>query len=291
MTGGVLAGLLLFGAVGQAQATHTVVVSVQIGNVDAQVSGIAETLSVVSKNVSDNTVFPGNKVTFPAGNGVVSSPQYLEVSFQSNALGSAVILSTDNRRVTTDNRGPAANPAFKSGVDGIIGTADDEIFAPSTGVSGAGLVGLDPKGHGFTVPLLWAVYDNPVAGGYAFTGNLGATPNTFAEAVVTDKAQTYVFSDKDDNGNTVPVRLVAQLFDSPKSLAYASIAVGLTKVNTDSVGLIASFPEDIDGPANGLLNGLRKATSPIALYLGVDYRGATAQLYRTSTLTLELIHQ
>ena len=273
---GVLSAILVLGVMPRAQAAHTVVVSAPVGTVDAQVSGIAETLSVVSKNVSDNAAFPNNRVTFPAGNGVASSPQYLDVSFQSNALGAAVILSTDNRRTT-------ANPRFA--------TSPGDVFKPDTGVSGAGLVGVAANGHGFTVPLLWAVYDNPRAGGYTFTGNLGSTPNTFAEAAMTDKAQTFVFSDKDDNGNTVPVRLVAQLFDSPKGLAYASVVVGMTKVNGDNVGLIASFPEDIDGPANGLTNGLRTAKSPIAIYLGADYRGTPAQAYSTNTLTLELIHQ
>ena len=275
---GVLLVLLIVSQAPMAHAQFTVVRSAAITTVQGEVAGVEETLAVAIKNVSNNSVV--TSVIFPTGSSVASSPQYLEVSFQTNTLGAAVIISTDNRRKSPTGA-TLANPAFKSGPDGVLGTADDEVFEPQKGVSGAGLVGTDPKGHGFVVPLLWAVYDNPRSGGYAFTGSLAT------EGVVTDKAQTHTFVENPDH----TVVIVSQPFDSPKALAYATIITGMVPVNGVSKGQIASFPEDIDGPSNGNLNGLRSATSPVCVYLGCDYTGAPRQGYATSTLSLELIHQ
>ncbi len=278
---GLLSALLIFLQATMAHALN-VVKSAAITTVQGEVAGVEETLAVVIKNVSNNAVATG--VTFPTGSAVASSPQYLEVSFQSNTLGAAVIFSTDNRRKSATGA-TLANPAFKSGPDGVLGPgtggADDELFEPERAVSGAGLVGTDPKGHGFVVPLLWAIYDIARAGGYTFTGSLAI------EGVVTDKAQTHTFQRNPDNS----VVIVSQPFDSSRSLAYATVIAGMVPVNGSSKGQIASFPEDIDGPSNGNLNGLRPATSPICVYLGCDYSGAPRQGYATNTLSLELIHQ
>lgn len=260
-----------------AQASHQPVQRVDVGKVSGEVGAIDEVLSAVVKNVSDNKPASGNHVTFPSGKGVVTSGQYLEISFQSNTLGAAIIISTDNRRRAPDGK-TLANPAFKSGVDGILGTADDEPFQPWTGVSGAGLVGTRTKSHGYVAPIFWVVYDNPRPGGYTFAADFGK------EAVVLDKAQTHSFG---PGGVLKP-----ELFDSPTALAYASIVVGMNFVKGFSVGLIASFPEDIDGPSNGNGNGLRTAKSPIVVYLGTNYTGLPGpNTYATNTLKLELIHQ
>ena len=248
-----------------------------VGEVIGQVSAIDETLSVVVRNISDNSPVPDNRITIPDGTAVVTSPQYLEVSFQSNVLGAFVRISTDNRRRAPDGR-TLANPAFKSGEDGILGTADDEKFEPETGVSGAGLVGTRTKGHGYVVPIFWVVFDNPRSGGYTFAADYSK------EAVVLDKAQTHSFG----AGGV----LQYEPFDSAGAQAYASIIVAPNFSNGKSVGLIASFPEHVDDPAHGIVNGLRSAVSPVAVYLGVNFTGAPGPMtYSTNTLELELVHQ
>ncbi len=271
--------VLSFGLLQDASASHQTVQTVGTGNLDAEVAPLEEILSVVIKNVSDNQPYTGSVVSFPDGVGVVTAAYYLEVSFQSNGLGAAIIISTDNRRVPSDNRGPAANPAFKSGEDGIIGTADDEAFQPWTGVSGAGLVGTRTKSHGYAAPIFWVVFDNPIPGGYTFAADYGK------EAVVLDHAQTHAFSGP--NGALQP-----EPFDSPSAQAYASIIVAPNFVNGSSIGLIASYPTDIDGSANGNSNGLRPATSPVIVYLGANLTGMPGpNTYATNTLRLELVHQ
>ena len=257
---------LVLGVMHQVQAAITVVSSATVPTVQATVTGVAQTLSVAVKNVSDNAAAAGGVATFPAGSSVKTSAQYLEVSFQSNTIGAAVIIDTDNRSGT-------ANPGFCSGKDGVIGTADDEPFNPSSGASGSGLVGTAAAGHGFAVPLLWTVFDAVQPGGYTFVKDFAI------EGVVTDKAQTHAFAGP--NGT-----LIAQSFDSSANLSYASVVTNMTQDGSGAnSGLIASFPQTAQG------GGLRSATSPVVVYLGVDYTGAPAQGYGTNTLKLELINQ
>ncbi len=254
---------------------------------EGEVKGFDETLSLVIRNV-DNDAVAGN-LTFPSAKGAATCRQYLELHFQSNALGAAVILSTNNRMMSADGRTTLANPAFKSGPDGRLNTADDEAFEPQKGASGAGLVGTAQGGHGYVIPLFWTVFDQPVvnggAKGYTFAANYAR------EAAVTDKAQTHVFINA--RGDLAP-----QPFDDARSIAYASVVVGMSFENGQSKGLIASFPEDADGSArdgNGdgdfQNDGLRSVTSPVVIYVGTDYTGAPLQGYATNTLKLELIHQ
>ncbi len=261
----VLAGLWI---TQQAQA-YTVKGTAPVGTVTATVSEEVN-LTLKIKNISDNA--ETTALTFPSGYGFMASPQYLDVSFVSTAIGARVIISTDNRSAT-------ANPGYCSGRDGIIGTADDENFASlrDAGSPGAGLVGKDAAGHAYTVPVYWVVYDAPVAGGYTFTGDLTK------EGVVTDKAQTKAWTVI----NNVPT-LIDQLFDSELGLAYATVIAGMNKdASGNNKGLIASFPADDGTPAKGM----RACTSPVSVYLGVNYAGAPSQEYGSNTLKLELIAQ
>jgi hypothetical protein len=260
-TAGLAAAFLIVSSTVPAHAALNVQQSVTIGTVTANAIGVAETLAVTIKNVSDNATVTA--VSFPSGSGLASSGQYLEVAFQSNTIGASVIISTDNRAAD-------AVPRFASGAT--------DNFDSTTGVSGAGMVGTATFGHGFVVPLLWVVFDSTQSGGHSFTGNL------VLEGVVTDKAQTHAFAGP--NG-----ALIAQPFDSAENLGYASIISGMVQEGSANKGLIASYPVDADGNDNGNDDGLRPATSPVVVYLGTNYTGAPAQGYATNKLKLELIHQ
>ncbi len=277
--------LMAMGMPGISLAVHQVIRAKTV-DAEGEVRGLDETLSLVIRNVDNDAVV--NNLTFPSAKGAATCRQYLELHFQSNALGAAVILSTENRKMSSRG-GTLANPAFKSGPDGILNTSDDEAFEPYKGVSGGGMVGTAQGGHGYVIPLFWTVFDQPVASGgvrgYTFTANYAR------EAAVTDKAQTHVFINA--RGDLAP-----QLFNDARSIAYASVVVGMSFENGQSKGLIASFPEDADGSSrdgNGdgdfQNDGLRGVTSPVVIYLGTDYTGAPLQGYATNTLTLELIHQ
>ena len=177
----------------------------------ATVSGV-NSLDLKLFNLADSQ--PATKVQFLNTSGIAKADQYLQVEFDSNALGARIIIRTDNRN---------SNPPF-------TGTGE-----------GAGLVGKIDSGQ--TVPLLWVVFpDLASAKGFQFTGDTDpdgtgkgtlpgaiARPAGEAEGIVVDKANPS--------------------FETPSVLDYTTVVVP-----NGTGGLLGSFPTDEDGagPKTGL---------------------------------------
>ena len=158
--------------------------------------------------------------------------------------------------IRTDNRG--SNPPF---------TGSGE---------GAGLVGTTDSTQ--TVPLLWVIFPNlPSAKSFQFTGDtdpdgtgVGSLPGATARAA--GQAEGLVVDKANPNFETSEVQ---------------DYTTAIVPSGTD--GLLGNFPTDEDGA--GPSTGLRRATSPVFIVLGVDFVNANVQSYTTTTLGLDLVVQ
>ncbi len=172
----------------------------------------SDSLAVSVHNLSDDQ--QTTKVQFGNTTGIAKASQYLQIDYDSNALGARIIIRTDNR---------------------------NSVVAYSGSGEGSGLVGNTHRDE--TVPLVWVVFDELAsAKTFIFTGDTdidgqkvgslpGANPRLAAEAegLVVDKANTN--------------------FETQNVLDYATIVLP-----SGTTGLLGSFPTDDDGagPSTGL---------------------------------------
>ena len=221
--------------------------------VEATVSAV-NILNVAVKNISDDLA--ASKMTFSSTTGIGTASQYVQIDFDSNAVGARIVIRTDNK----NNSKP------------FTGTGE-----------GAGLVGItDSK---FTVPLLWAVFDDlggpNGAKAFVFKGDTdpsGTSKGSLLGAVErgAGEAEGLVVDKANPNYESTDPNL------SPIGYATVSSVAG-------TVGGLGNFPTDEDG--SGPKTGLRSCTSPIFVVLGAGFVGVPAQAYSTNTLALDLIVQ
>ena len=219
--------------------------------VEAVVTG-TNVLNISLLNTSDDQA--AAKMIFANTSAIGKASQYLQVDFNSNAVGARVVLRTDNKNSTKPFTGTGEGA-------GLVGNTDSKV----------------------TVPLLWAVFDDLApAKAFVFKGDTdasgtakGSLPGAVergageAEGLVVDKANTN-YENADPSGANVQ--------------GYATVVLP-----QGTTGLLGNFPSDEDGA--GPKTGLRPCTSPIFVVVAGAFGGLTAQTYSSSTLALDLVTQ
>ena len=248
--GVVLSAILAMGPVAELQGALNVPISRAV-TVEAVVTG-TNVLNIALLNISGDLA--AAKMTFANTSGIGGSAQYIQVDFNSNAVGARVVLRTDNKNSSKPFTGTGEGA-------GLVGNTDSKI----------------------TAPLLWAVFDDlALAKAFVFKGDTdpsgtlhGSLPGSVergageAEGLVVDKANVN-YENADPNGANVQ--------------GYATVVIP-----QGTSGLLGNFPSDEDGA--GPKTGLRPCTSPIFLVVAGVFGGLTAQTYSTSTLALDLVTQ
>ena len=264
-------GIVLSVMVGMApisdvHAALTVPVSRSV-TVEATVSAM-NILNIAVKNLSDDQA--ASKITFSNPLGIGTAAQYVQIDFNSNAVGARIVLRTDNK----NNSKPFTGPVNAEGA-GLVGNTDSTS----------------------TVPLLWVVFDDVAqAKTFVFKGDTDPSPTKSgtllgaqergageAEGLVVDKNnKTPAGSNAGEVGG----------YEDTRVQGYATVVVP-----QGTAGLLGGFPTDKDGATDGNGNGnlgddgLRSCTSPVFLAIGADFNGVAAQTYSTNTLALDLIVQ
>lgn len=312
--------MILLPLQGQLYAAVTVLQSASVG-AEGTLTNVS-TLTVTIRNSADDTV-NATGLGFNAGAGatVVTSPQYLDVSYNDNTIGfQATTIKTDNRSAT-------ANPKY-NGIaqgSGLVGVTDSSLTTPlswvvfdatvtnTKGVNGG-------KGYAFNVPLKtdreFFVQDQN-QGTVTTASKPGGDP-ALGSSLCNDKNKDGVcnggeFTDRNGNGVFNPYRegdgppKAANLLEgidwdgngfdgtAPFDAGFASFTFAIDNLNS----LLANAPEDknptvdddnnpatpieIDGPNRTVTDGNVKT------YLATDYKGAPAQQYKTNKLTMELV--
>jgi hypothetical protein len=255
---------------------------------------LVSTFSAPIKKVSDNTA--ATQINFASGTGVASGDAYIDISFNDNNVGFQAVL------ISSDNRNASASPKY-SGI-----------------AQGSGLVGQTDTS--LVVPLKWMVSDALITGGYTFTGAAGeffvqdklqgttsATQNPTTGATACNDAnknstcETGEFTEYNGTAgfqanlwttgaatnrcaaNTGTARFEGVDWDGdcydgakPYDNGFGSIVFG-----------IASDDAELSGAAGSAVTVGRMTTDGnVKVYVGADYSGANAQVYKTNRLTVEL---
>jgi hypothetical protein len=240
------------------------------------------TMRGTSRNVVDDSInTTGLGFNAAAGERLVTSPQYAEVSYNDNRVGDQRII------LRSDNGNGAADP----------GTDANPRYCPEAGKrgTGAGLIGtIDCK---IDVPLFWTIHTAKVTGGYQFVNDpaTGKT-DTVIQAFIQDlKAELNDF-DTDKNGT----RDCAEADTATRKcirfdVGYAAMIFGLA----GNQGLLANFPVDsaptVDDDGNPATRSANDGParlddpSPAFVYFAADYSGKDAQPYSTNTLEIQLV--
>ncbi len=262
----VLAAMIAFLPLqGQLYAATTTLSSATI--ISQGTLGAVSTLDVTVRNSADDSAnLTGLGFNAGAGSTVVTSPQYLDVSFNDNTAGfQAVTIATNNRDV-------AASPKYTGPAQGsgMVGVTDTTV----------------------TSPLLWVVFDSTQINGAGVNGGKGYAFNnplkTDREYFVQDKRQGEADTGTDWDGDGIGGA-------KPYNAGFASIVFGvsnkdasLAKAPEDKNPTVdddsnAATPKEIDGPNRTTTDG------NIKVYTATDYTGLSAQDYKTNKLLLELV--
>jgi hypothetical protein len=211
---GLMAAMLSFAVVFAPIAEVGAALNVPISRsvtVSAVVTG-TNILNVAIKNVSNDVA--ASQVAFPSSSGIATAQQYLEIEYDSIAVGARVVIRTDNA---------TSSPAFS-------GTGE-----------GAGLVGNTDTTR--TAPLLWVVFDT-LAPIKTFTFQGDTDPSSTVKGTVpgatergAGESEGLVVDKANPNYETTDIQ------------GYATVVVP-----TGTAGLLGSFPTDADGsgPGTGL---------------------------------------
>lgn len=250
--------------------------------------------SAALKKVSDNTA--ATQINFAAGSGFASGDAYVDVTFTDNSVGFQAIL------ISTDNRVSTASPKY-------IGIAQ-----------GSGLVGQTDAN--LVTPLMWMVSDALVTSGYTFTGAAGeffvqdklqgttsasqnvangaaacndanksntCTTGEFTEYNGTAGFQANLWTtgaaDNRCASNTGTARFEGIDWDGdcydgakPYDNGFGSVAFGISADDATLSGAAGS----------AVTTGRTTTDGNVKVYVGTNYTGADAQVYKTNKLTLEL---
>ncbi len=224
----------------------------------ATVTG-SNSMSISVLNISDDQ--SAAKIQFLVPSGISKASQYVQIDFDSNALGARVVLRTDNKN---------NNPAYG-------GTGE-----------GAGLIGVNNASE--TVPLLWAIFDDVAAAkSFGFTGDTdpdavgkGSLPGAAARPAGEAEALVVDMNNKTPAGDTARGEIGG--YEDSRVQSYATLVFP-----AGTSGTLGNFPVDEDGA--GPSTGARQATSPVFVVLGAGFNGVSNQAYRTGTLGFDLVVQ
>ncbi len=224
----------------------------------ATVTG-SNSMSIAVLNISDDQL--AAKIQFSIPSGISKASQYVQIDFDSNAIGARIVLRTDNKN---------SSPAYG-------GTGE-----------GAGLVGVSNATE--TVPLLWAIFDDAAAAkAFGFTGDTdsdatgkGLLPGAIARQAGEAEALVVDMNNKTPSGDIS--RGETGGYEDSRVQSYATLVFP-----SGTSGALGNFPVDEDGAGSG--TGARQATSPVFVVLGAGFNGVSNQAYRTSTLGFDLVVQ
>jgi len=264
------------------------------------------TFSAALKKVSDNSA--STKISFPGGTGPASGDTYIDTSWNDNQLGfQAITINTNNRSTSA----PVANPKY-IGIaqgSGAVGVTDANLIVPLRWVVSDSLIA---GGEVFTGTLA-----APVVGEFFFQDSkqgttsaaqdvtLGAsacldnnksntcTAGEFTEFNGTAGFQAILWSTGLANNrcslNTGTARFEGIDWDGdcydgakPMDNGFASVVFGLAGTS----GQLADADGDND-PATGVAR--QSTDGNVKVYVGIDYTGADAQVYKTNTVSIQVV--
>ncbi len=261
------------------------------------------TFSAALKKVADNSA--STKISFPSGTGFANGDSYIDTSWNDNSLGfQAITINTNNRSTAS----PTATPKY-------IGIAQ-----------GSGAVGVTDSN--LVVPLRWQVQDSLTtvsfsgkSGEFFFQDTLQGTradnDPALGSSACNDKNKDKVCDkatgEYNDRGNGTAGTANNNVFDKvlwtpgaaqnrcnatsdnfegvdwdgdcydgakPLDNGFASVVFGLAGLQ----GELAAA----DGTATPTA-GRKSTDGNVKIYVGIDYTGADAQVYKTNTVSVQVI--